>query len=266
MIVATGVVVALLALPFVMQTTTYPVAVVSGNSMYPTLQNGDLVFFRAPPTTITNGSIIVFVQSGTGITALDSLLRPVLIHRVIGIEHEPSGATYYQTKGDNNIAPDPFVTDSKDVLGVPVVVIPYAGLPILFLQTPFGMVALSALATLYFLSGVDSKMEESNEKKKLVALFARHSLNGEISPKQFERLQLAVEYYDDIAPDLLTDPTIISTIDWLKGGGLHTKWEERKIPCPDCDTPSFCIVSGDKSFLICPKCCDERVASRGSIG
>jgi signal peptidase I len=227
--------------------------------MYPTYHNGDLVFFAAPTSTIKNGTIIVFVQSGAGIPALDSLLKPVVIHRIVSVGQEPNGVADYRTKGDNNLEEDPFVTDQANVLGVPVLVIPYAGLPILFIQTPYGMVTVSALVTLYFLSGVDGKMQESDEKKKLVALFARHSLNGEISASQFERLKLAVEYYDDITPELLTDPTIISTIDWLKGGGLETAWEEQSIPCPDCNTPSFCIVSGDKSFLICPKCCEKRV-------
>jgi signal peptidase I len=244
-----------IALPFLAQTSSYPIAIVNGNSMYPTYHNGDLVFFSSPPTTIRNGTVIVFIQSSSGIPAFDSLLKPVVIHRVIEVGQEPDGTPDYKTKGDNNVAPDPFTTDRGNVLGVPQFVIPYVGLPILFLQTPYGLVAASAVVTLFFLSGVDSKMEESNERKKLIALFARHSLNGEISPGQFERLKLAVEFYDDMSPDLLIDPTIISAIDWLKGGGLSTHWEENKVPCPDCNTPSFSIVSGDRSFLICPKCC-----------
>jgi signal peptidase I len=255
--IGTSLVIIALALPFLARTSTYPVAVVDGNSMYPTLKSGDLVFFTAPPPKIANGTIIVFVQSSSGIPALDSLLRPVLIHRVVNVGQEPDGTTDYNTKGDNNQVADPFTTDQGNVLGVPFLVIPYAGLPILFLQTPYGLVSVCAAVTLYFLTGVDSKMEESNERKKLVALFARHSLNGEISPRQFERLKLAVEYFDDMSPDLLTDPTMISAIDWLKGGGLSTSWEEEKVPCPDCNTPSFSILSGDKSFLICPKCCEQ---------
>ena len=259
LVFGTGLLVIFAILPFVAGTKTYPVAIVDGNSMYPNLHNGDLVFFAAPPSTIKNGTIVVFVQGGTGVGALDSLLKPIVIHRVIGTGQEPDGTTYYETKGDNNIAPDPFVTDSGDVMGVPTLVIPYAGLPIQFVKTPFGMVAISAVATLFFLSGIESKMEQSNEKKRLVALFARHSLNGEISAKQFERLQLAIEYYDDISPDSLVDPTMISTIDWLKGGGLSSGWKEEKIPCPTCRAQSICIVSGDKSFLVCSNCSENRV-------
>ncbi len=258
LVIAVALIAIFAVLPVVAGTKTYPVAIVDGNSMYPILHSGDLVFFTYPTSSIKNGTIIVFVQGGTGVNALDSLLKPVVIHRVIAIGTEPDGMPYYQTKGDNNIAPDPFVTDQSNVLGVPLLVIPYAGMPIQFLQTPFGMVTVSALATLYFLSGIDTKMEESDEKKRLVASFARHSLNGEISAKQFERLKLAVEYFDDISPDLLTDPTMLSTIDWLKRGGLSEKWKEELVPCPDCNAKSFCIVSGDKSLLICPNCSENR--------
>ena len=256
---AASAVVLLVGLPFFAGTGSYPLAIVDGNSMYPSLHNGDLVFFVGHRGVIKNGTEIVFVQGGTGVGALDSFLKPILIHRVIGQGLEPNGVIYYQTKGDNNIAADPFVTDSGNVLGVPIFVIPYVGLPVQFLKTPFGLVTVSALATLYFLSGVDTKMNESNEKKRLIALFARHSLNGEISPIQYERLKLAVEFYDDVPADLLVDPTIISTIDWLKGGGLSTKWKEEKVECTDCKAPSFRIIGGDKSFLICPHCIENRI-------
>lgn len=243
------------SLPLAAGTNSYPLAIVNGNSMYPTLHNGDLVFFMAVHGQVREGTIIVFVQGGSGIGILDNLLRPIVIHRVVGSGHEPNGMIYYQTKGDNNLAPDPFVTDSTNVLGVPVLVIPYAGFPFQFLTTPFGMVVISCFMTLFFLSGIDSKIEQEKEKKRLVALFARHSLNGEITPSQFERLKLAVEFYEDISPDLISDPTIISTIDWLRGGGLFTRWREERIECTDCKTPSFRIISGEKSFLFCPNCC-----------
>jgi signal peptidase I len=252
--VGVGLTVFIVTLPLMAGTQSYPVAIVNGNSMYPTLHNGDLVFFEGAHGPIKNGTIIVFVQGQSGISVLDSVLHPVLIHRVISIGREPDGMTYYQTKGDNNLQPDPFVTDSSNVLGVAVFVVPFAGFPFQFIGTAFGMVVLSCVATLFFLSGVDTKMEQENDKKRLIALFARHSLNGEISPKQFERLQLAVEFYDDIPTDLLSDPTIISTVDWLKGGGLFTKWKEEMVECTDCRGQSFRIVGGGKSFLICPTC------------
>lgn len=258
LLVGIVVLIAFASLPVLAGTSTYPVAIVDGNSMSPTLHSGDLVFFTKPAEPLKNGTIIVFVQSQSGVPALDTLLMPTVIHRVVGIGHEPGGTLYYQTKGDNNLANDPFVTDSGNVLGAPVLVVPYAGLPILFLKTPFGMVALTALISLYFFSEFDTKFEEEKERERLVAVFARHTLNGDMSAQEFERLKLAVQYCDEIPTDLLTDPTAISFVDWLKEGGLSTKWKEEQVPCPSCGGKAFGVVNEERSFLVCPPCSRSR--------
>jgi signal peptidase I len=244
-------------LPFVAKTSVYPVAVVDGNSMYPNLQNGALVFFSAPNGPIQNGTVIVFVQARSGVPALDSFLEPVVIHRVIGTGVEPNGVPYYQTKGDNNQAPDPFYTDSPNVLGVPYLVIPYAGLPILFGKSPYGMVSIVAMFSLYFFSGIDSKFDEAAQRKRLIAVFARLSLNGEISPGQFERLKLAIEYHDDLDIGQLMDPTILSAVDWLKGGVLERDWKEGHDVCQRCGNRAVSLTCDDKILLMCPKCSER---------
>ncbi len=251
---AAGVVIALAGLPLFEGTKSYPIAIVDGNSMYPTLHNGDLIVFGAPPPAISNGSIIVFVQGGTGVGVFDSLLKPIVIHRVIGTGIEPNGMPYYQTKGDNNQALDPFVTDQSSVLGVPSVVVPFAGWPVLFLKTAYGMVALAALVTVFIVSGLETKVLDDEEKRRLLAVFATHSLNGELTARAFERVKLAVEYYEDISTEELKDPTMISAVDWLKKGALHGKWKEIHTLCPVCEADAFMIVSGDNSFLVCPEC------------
>ncbi|MDA4119207.1 MAG: signal peptidase I [Thaumarchaeota archaeon] len=251
---AAVIVVAIAGLPLFEGTKSYPIAIVDGNSMYPALHNGDLVLFGAPPAVISNGSIIVFVQGGTGVGSLDSFLKPIVIHRVIGTGIEPNGMPYYQTKGDNNQALDPFVTDQSNVLGVPSLVVPFAGWPVLFLKTAFGMVALAALVTIFIVSGLETKVLDDEDKRRLLAVFATHSLNGELPPRAFERVKLAVEYYEDISTYDLKDPTMISAVDWLKKGALHGKWKEIRTLCPVCDSDAFMIVSGDNSFLVCPEC------------
>ncbi|HEY6283609.1 MAG TPA: signal peptidase I [Nitrososphaerales archaeon] len=243
-----------ISLPFIAGTNSYPLAVIEGDSMYPSLHNGDLVFFSAPTSPVQNGTVIVFVQARSGIPQLDSILRPVVIHRVIGIGLEPNGMKYYRTKGDNNQNPDPFVTDASNVLGVPMAVVPYAGFPVLFAKSPYGMVTITAMVSLYFFAGIDTKLEDIDERKRLVAVFARHSLNGDISAAQFERLKLAVEYYNDMPIDLLRDPTILSTVDWLRGGGLAKDWKEEPQLCPQCGSWSFSISDGDKALIVCPRC------------
>ena len=252
------------ALPFVARTGTYPLAVVEGNSMYPDLHNGDLVFFAAPSGPIQNGTVIVFVQQRSGVPAFDTILQQVIIHRVIETGFEPDGVTYYQTKGDNNQAPDPFLTDAPNVLGVPTVVIPYAGFPVIFAKSPYGMVSITAMVSLWFFTGIDSKLEEDEEKKRFIAVFARHSLNGDISVAQFERLKLAVEYYDEMPIELLRDPTILSTVDWLRGGGLRKDWKEETQVCPSCGREGVSVIAGDKALFVCPRC-NESGAGRGSL-
>jgi len=244
----------MISLPFVAGTSTYPIAVVDGSSMSPTLHNGDLVFFDKAAKPVRNGTIIVFVQSQSGVPGLDSLLMPIVIHRVVGIGIEPNGVTFYRTKGDNNLQDDPFVTDSGNVLGVPVLVVPYLGYPLQFLKTSFGMVALTALISLYFFSEFDTKFNEEEERNRLVAVFARHTLNGDITSEQFERLKLAVEFCDEIPTDQLTDPVALSLVDWLKGGTLSTKWTEELSRCPTCGNKSFGLLNAHKSFLVCPAC------------
>jgi signal peptidase I len=261
-----GLLILAVALPVLARTSTYPLAVVDGNSMYPTLHDGDLVFFTAPSGPVQNGTIIAFVQQRSGIPAFDSLLQPVLIHRVVSIAHEPDGQPYYQTKGDNNEAPDPFVTDASNVLGVPSLVIPYAGFPFIFLKSPYGMVTITAMISLWFFTGIDSKLEEGEEKRRLVAVFARHTLNDDITAAQFERLKLAVEYFDEMPINLLKDPTVLSTVDWLKGRGLEKDWKEEPQRCPQCGSPSFSIAAGDKVLLICPSCSQWRPGKAAGFG
>src|SRR5437016_2113617 len=122
-------VVVLASLPLIAKTSTYPIAVVNGSSMVPALHNGDLVFYTAPHGPVKNGTIIVFIQGGTGVNSLDSLLKPIVIHRVVGFGYEPDGSLYYETKGDNNVGTDPFATPASSILGVDSASVPYAGLP-----------------------------------------------------------------------------------------------------------------------------------------
>jgi len=150
-------IVVLSSLPLIARTSTYPVAVVSGSSMVPALHNGDLVFYTAPHGPVKNGTIIVFVQGETGFASLDSLLKPIVIHRVVGFGYEPDGSLYYETKGDNNAGTDPFVTPASSILGVDSAAVPYAGLPIQFLQSAYGMITVVAAMSLFFFSGVDTR-------------------------------------------------------------------------------------------------------------
>lgn len=74
-----------------------PLVVVEGNSMIPTLYNGDLVLIQKPaPSEIHRNDIIVYRSPVTG---------KLVIHRVIKVSAE-HGSYSYITKGDNNPVDD----------------------------------------------------------------------------------------------------------------------------------------------------------------
>src|SRR5581483_3933762 len=128
-----------LSLPLVTGTKTYPVTLVDGNSMYPNLESGDVVVYhKADIANIGPGTIIVYVQGQTGIPILDSMLKPVIIHRVTEMIVQ-DGQAYYGTKGDNNQVADPILVKYADVLGTPSLILPKIGLPLLFLKSVPGL-------------------------------------------------------------------------------------------------------------------------------
>ncbi|MDA4119128.1 MAG: signal peptidase I [Thaumarchaeota archaeon] len=242
-------------LPIYMGTQTYPIAIVEGNSMYPTLQNGDLVVFHSPPPgMIANGSIIVFVQTGTGISALDSLLKPVLIHRIVGVVVQGDGKVNYQTKGDNNQQLDPELVPASRVLGTPQIITPKVGLIIMFFQSPQGLVATIGVITFIFIGTSEAKMKKEEEKKAFLGVLAQMCLNDELPEAVFEKFELAVEYMKDLRVDELKDGGVLTLVDWVRNGGLDNKWEMSKLPCPKCSSMAANFDSNGVLLVICPAC------------
>ncbi|HEV2226468.1 MAG TPA: signal peptidase I [Nitrososphaerales archaeon] len=243
-------------LPIYMGTQTYPIAIVEGNSMYPTLQNGDLIVFHSPSQgMIANDSIIVFVQTGTGISALDSLMKPVLVHRIVGVVVQSDGMVNYQTKGDNNQQVDPALVPASRVLGTPETVIPKAGLIIMFVQSPQGLIAIVGVITFIFIGKSEDKMKKEEEKRAFLGVLAQMSLNNELSEAVFRKFQLAVEYVEDLKFDELKDGRILTLVDWIRNGGLDNKWMVMKIECPKCSSTAANFYGANGLLLvICPTC------------
>jgi signal peptidase I len=242
--------------PVAMGTKTYPFAIVEGNSMYPNLQNGDLVVFqKASPLSITNGSIIVFVQGQTGISMIDSLIRPVVIHRVIDVIVQYDGVINYRTKGDNNQESDPELTQASQLLGVPLQVIPKVGLLLLFVRSSQGMVAIVGFITLLYLGNYESKIGDENKKIGFIGALANMSLNNVISDDLFKKLETAVKYSDDLNLDEVKDAYVKNLVQWIRNGGLDEKWRIEKVECPICLSSAVRIEAGeDGSLTICEKC------------
>jgi len=247
--------VAVIILPLFMGTQTYPVAIVNGNSMYPTLQSGDLVIFRSAPPQIANGTIIVFVESGTGISPLDSLLKPILIHRIVNESVAVDGSVSYETKGDNNQQPDSGSVTNGRILGTPVLVIPKAGLAIMFVQSPQGLVAIVGLITFVYIGKGESKDRREEEKEMFLGAIAQMSLNGELSDALFKKFELAVKYIHDLDQDQITDGKVLALVDWIKKGGLDRGWRVNRVLCPVCGTMASNFECSNGLLLtVCPNC------------
>jgi signal peptidase I len=95
--------------------TSMPFVVIMSNSMYPTLERGDMAIVSGDTTEINVGDIIVFNAEGTNI-----------IHRVAEIK-QIGDENYYITKGDNNAVSDLFSTPKNRIIGKVVGVIPLVG-------------------------------------------------------------------------------------------------------------------------------------------
>lgn len=248
--------VTVLALPFFFGTRTYPVAIVQGTSMYPSLQNGDLVFFKAiNQQNIANGTIVVYVQSDTGLTALDSLLKPIVIHRVVGSFLQADGTVYYLTKGDNNNVNDPSAVPANHVLGVPVQVLPRVGFLLLFFGSSQGLVALIGFITLFYLGNYEGRLNLDKTKETFLGAVANMVINGELPEEAFKRFELAVKYVNSEELDEIKEGLTQSLLDWLQKSAIEKGWEVRNTLCPECsqDVSSY-GVSDHAPFVICSNC------------
>jgi signal peptidase I len=252
-----AIVVMIVVPPLYLRTSTYPIAIVDGNSMYPILQNGDLVLYKAVSTkaALPDGTIIIFVQSATGFPQLDALTRPIVIHRIVGSVITPSGSIYYQTKGDNNAENDSQLVESSHVLGTPVKVIPKVGLILMFFESPQGFVTAIAIVVALYFTKSESISSQERLKKTFLGALAQMVLDHQLPESAFRRIELATEYKDDMKSASLTDPLSVALFEWLRKGGLEGGWLLKKITCPTCSGEASSFIASKKNKLvICPEC------------
>jgi len=199
----------LLGPPLLLGTTTYPVAVVNGDSMYPVLKNGDIVIFSLKNVNVNdipNGTIIAFVQTETGIPIFASLTAHPVTHEIINRIVNQNGQVYYQTKGVNNIYPDPQLLPAKNILGIEVKVIPYLGYVLIFFSQPGGMVALIGIIVAAYVSTLERKMIIERTRRSFIAKISNLVDAGGLSGSEFLEMQRTVEYPNESKPS--TDPIL----------------------------------------------------------
>lgn len=197
------------SLPLVLGTSSYPIAIVDGISMYPNLISGDVIIYKKVDfNAIEKGSIIVFNQGSTGFAMLDSIMRPIVIHRVTDTVIQ-DGMAYYRTEGDNNEVEDQFLVKYDNILGVPAVMIPRVGSAIIFLKSPIGLASISIPTILFYAYKFGRRLDVGKRKGEFLSMLAQMVLNGDLSQTLFEKLKLAIEYADNIDEYELHESKII---------------------------------------------------------
>lgn len=126
--------------------TGSPLRIIASESMTPSLQVGDVVILhsKAPETIVIGnatdlaGDVIVFNPEGIwSPSAVAALKGQDVVHRVIdGYYNATDGQYYFKTKGDANAVADPGYVPADHICGVVDHVIPYLGLPRVWLSNP----------------------------------------------------------------------------------------------------------------------------------
>jgi signal peptidase I len=126
--------------------------VLSG-SMSPALDTGDMVVVTSvAPTELKVGDIIVFNSP---------IANGLVCHRIIDVKQDSE--LVFQTKGDNNEDPDPFLVPSVNVVGKVQVDIPSMGYVVQYLRGPFGLLLiLSLLLAVIFIPDKDAAKQSKN--------------------------------------------------------------------------------------------------------
>src|SRR2546427_11779657 len=99
----------------------------------------------------------------------------------------------------------------------------------------------------------------NRKKQKFIGLLAQKALNGEISQALFKKLELAVNYSDELKVQEIGDGAALAVVDWLKRRGLARVWTFQKRACPDCSKGSFSFEHRDLMLVSCPNCIDDRI-------
>lgn len=112
--------------------------IVAGDSMLPTMHNGDLVVMRRRDT-YARGDVVAY-RAPT-----DSSTNPLVIHRIVA----GNAGEGYILKGDNRTTRDPWQIKPENVLGQQALRIPKLGLVFVSLREPAGFAALAAALSFF---------------------------------------------------------------------------------------------------------------------
>ena len=115
---------------------------VMSGSMEPNYPVGSLIYVKpVDAAALRPNDVISFVANAD---------KTIVTHRIVSVETDATDHTVYRykTKGDANSAPDSNLVHYKNVLGTPVITIPYLGFIAYHLQRPPGIYIVLVLGTL----------------------------------------------------------------------------------------------------------------------
>lgn len=134
------------------------VTVLSG-SMEPTYRTGSLLFVRpVDADTLRSGDVIAYMIAP----------RVMVTHRIVEVLRDDSGGLCFRTKGDANTAADELPVRGENVVGKPVLAVPYAGYAVNYVQQPPGLYAAAAAVVCILLAAflpplLTKKREEASQ-------------------------------------------------------------------------------------------------------
>ena len=107
-------------------------------------------------------------------------------------------------------------------------------------------------------SGLKDAIMGDDKKQKFVGLLAQKAINGEISNELFKKIELAVNYSNQIKLQEVGNEAAIAVVDWLNRGGLERPWTFQKIACPECWKDSLSFQNKELMLVLCPNCMDGK--------
>ena len=182
--------------PLTLCTCTYPLAVVNGNSMYPIYKNGEMVIFSLNGVNVNdipNGTDIVYVQTETGIPMLSAITAHPIAHQVIKRIVNQYGKVYYQTKGINNLYPDPLLVPADHILGVVVSSEPYAGYPFIYATEPSGMIMMIGFIVIMYVGSVEKAFNRQKMRQKFIGELYKLVEERKLTEKRFNEIKMVIE-------------------------------------------------------------------------
>jgi signal peptidase len=140
-----------------------PVMVVVSGSMVPTIKINDLIIVGGvDPKTLKVGDIIVFHDPRYP-KQRSCEAGHCIVHRIIDVIS--TNPPIFKTKGDANLAPDPFVVSEENIIGKVVLIIPQLGVLTRAFKPPYNYLTILLILIAYIMYEAREIFKEEDEEE-----------------------------------------------------------------------------------------------------